>query len=347
MTVHADPTEIFRLGEGFMASKTLLSAIELELFTHLGADGLTAEQIKGRIGLHQRAIPDFPDTLVALGMLTRDGDGTGARYRNSPAAAEFLDKSGSTYIGGVLEMCNARLYQYWGDLTEGLRTGQPQNEVKHSGRSMFEELYSDPARLEQFMDAMTGASMGGFHALAEAFDFSRYRTMCDVGGATGLLSVIVAGRHRHMRCTTFDLPAVEPLARRTIGAAGLADRVTTVSGDFFVDALPQADIITMGMVLHDWNLERKLRLIRVAYDALPPGGTFIAVEPLIDDARRTDAFSLLMSLNMLVEFGDAFGFTGNDFRNWCTDIGFERVEVLPLAGHASAGIAYKGLAGAA
>ena len=107
-------------------------------------------------------------------------------------------------------MCNARLYRFWGDLTEALKTGQPQNEVKHTGRPMFDELYSDPARLQQFMNAMTGASMSGFYALAEAFDFSRHRTLCDVGGATGQLAVIVARRHRHLRCTTFDLPVVEP-----------------------------------------------------------------------------------------------------------------------------------------
>ena len=336
-----DPSGIFQLGEGFMASKTLLSAIELELFSHLGDGALTGDQIKDALGLHQRAIPDFPDTLVALGMLSREGDGPTAKYRNTPETATFLDKSGPTYIGGVLEMCNARLYRYWGDLTDGLRSGKPQNEVKHTGRPMFEELYSDQARLEQFMNAMTGASMAGFYALAQAFDFSGHRTLCDVGGASGQLSVIVATRHQHMRCTTFDLPAIEPLAKQTIEAAGLTDRVTTASGDFFVDRLPESDVITMGMILHDWNLDQKMHLIQAAYDALPPGGTFIAIEPLIDDARRVDAFSLLMSLNMLVEFGDAFGFTGEDLTGWCTQVGFERVQIIPLAGPMTAGIAYK------
>ncbi len=339
-----DPSRIMQLGEGFMASKTLLSAIELELFTDLGSTALTAHEIGDRLGLHQRAVPDFPDALLALGMLSRDGDGPEARYANTPETAAFLDKASPTYLGGVLEMCNARLYRFWGDLTEALRTGQPQNEVKISGRPMFDELYSDPARLQQFMDAMTGASMSGFYALAEAFDFASRQTLCDVGGATGQLAVIVARRHPHLRCTTFDLPVVEPLARDTIEAARLTDRVTTASGDFFTDPLPAAEVITMGMILHDWNLDQKLHLIRAAYDALPPGGAFICVEPLIDDARRSDAFALSMSLNMLIEFGDAFGFTANDFTDWCTDVGFERVDVLPLAGPMTAGIAHKAAA---
>ena len=336
-----DPSGIMQLGEGFMASKTLLSAIELELFTHLGSTALTASQIKDRLGLHQRAVPDFPDALLALGMLTRDGDGPEAGYANTAETAAFLDKASPTYIGGVLEMCNARLYRFWGDLTEALRTGQPQNEVKYTGRTMFDQLYSDPFRLQQFMNAMTGASMSGFYALAEAFDFSKHQTLCDVGGATGQLAVIVARRHSHLRCTTFDLPVVEPLAKDTIEAAGLTDRITAASGDFFTDPLPAADVITMGMILHDWNLEQKLHLIKAAYDALPPGGVFICIEPLIDDARRCDAFALSMSLNMLIEFGDAFGFTGDDLTDWCTKVGFERVDILPLAGPMTAGIAHK------
>jgi 2-polyprenyl-3-methyl-5-hydroxy-6-metoxy-1,4-benzoquinol methylase len=336
-----DPSRIMQVGEGFMASKTLLSAIELDLFTQLRSTALTASQIKNRLGLHQRAIPDFPDALLALGMLTRDGEGPEARYANTSETAVFLDKASPTYIGGVLEMCNARLYQFWGDLTEALMTGQPQNEVKHSGRAMFEQLYSDPARLKQFMDAMTGASMSGFHALADTFDFAERRTLCDVGGATGQLSIVLARRHPHLRCITFDLPVVEPLARASIAAAGLTDRVAIASGDFFTNALPQADVITMGMILHDWNLEQKMHLIKAAHTALSPGGALICIEPLIDDARRTEAFALSMSLNMLIEFGDAFGFTGNDYTDWCTQVGFERVDVLPLAGPMTAGIAHK------
>ena len=336
-----DPTHIMQVGMGFWPSKTVLSAVELELFTELGSAALTGEELRERLGLHPRAVPDFPDTLVALGFLERDGDGDGARYSNTPDTAFFLDKNSPAYIGGILEMSNARLYEFWGGLTEALRSGQPQNEVKQNGRPMFEELYSDPERLEQFMQAMAGISRGNFEALAQKFDFSRYQTACDVGGATGQLATILATHHPHLACTSYDLPVVAPIAERAIAAAGLSDRVSVASGDFFADPLPSADVITMGMILHDWNLEKKLHLIRAAYDALPEGGAFIVVENLIDDARRENAFGLMMSLNMLIEFGDAFDYTGSDFAGWCKDAGFKDTEVLPLAGPASAGIAYK------
>jgi hypothetical protein len=144
-----------------------------------------------------------------------------------------------------------------------------------------------------------------------------------------------------VHCTSFDLSVVEPIASRTIADAGLGDRVAVGSDDSFADDLPKADVITLGMILHDRNLDRNLQLIRTAFDALPPGGAFIAIANLIDDDRRENVFGLMMSLNTLIEFGDAFDYSGADFKGWCEEAGFKTVEVLPLAGPASAANAYK------
>ena len=207
---------------------------------------------------------------------------------------------------------------------------------------MFEELYADLPKLEQFMGAMTGLSRINFEAFAEKFDFSRYKT-----------PVRRRRRDRPARASRWrsgirTSAAPRSICRRSsrsrrrhIAAAGLSDRVSTASGDFFKDPLPKADVITMGMILHDWNLEKKMHLIRAAYDALPPGGAFVAIEALIDDARRENAFGLLMSLNMLIEFGDAFDYSGADFREWCSEAGFKRFDVIHLAGPSSAAVAYK------
>jgi hypothetical protein len=337
----ADPGPILQTAFGFWNAKVLLTAVEFGLFNQLDGRRLIAAELGQALGLHPRGTSDFFDALVAMRFLDRDGDGPDARYGNTPEGATYLVQSSPRYIGGILEMLNARLFKFWHDLPEALRTGKPQNEVKHSGKQMFEELYSDPARLEQFMGAMTGLSRMNFELFAERFDFGPFKTMCDVGGATGLLSMEVARRHPHLHCTSFDLPVVEPIARKHIAAAGLSDRVATAGGDFFKDPLPKADLITMGMILHDWNLDRKRQLIRAAYDALPPGGAFVVIEALIDDARRDNAFGLLMSLNMLIEFGDAFDYSAADFRAWCGEAGFKRFAVLPLAGPSSAAIAYK------
>ncbi len=342
MIDHAsDPSHILKVGFGFWDAKVLLTAVKLEVFTKLGDRAMTGEELGKELDLHSRGIFDFFDALVALNFLEREGDGIEGRYRNTEATAKFLDRHQPSYIGGILEMANDRLFKFWHDLEPALKTGKPQNEVKHSQKPMFETLYADIPRLEQFMGAMSGISRGNFQAFAEKFDFSKYKTLCDVGGASGLLSKLVVQQHPHMHCLSFDLPQVELIAQKSIAQAQLSDRIQVISGDFFTDALPKADVITMGMILHDWNLENKKHLIRLAYEALPENGAFVAIENLIDDARRENAFGLMMSLNMLIEFGDAFDFTGADFWNWCQEAGFSRYEVIHLAGPCSAAIAYK------
>lgn len=336
-----NPSSILQTTFGFWHSKVLLTAVEFGLFTKLAGRRVTGAELGAELQLHPRAIADFFDALVAMKFLGREGDDPQAKYFNTPEGSLFLDEKSPRYIGGLLIMLNARLFKFWNDLPEALRTGQSQSESRHGRKGVFEELYSDPARLEQFLGAMAGISRLNAEAFAEKFDFSKFKTLCDVGGATGLLCTEVAKKHAHLKCVSFDLPVVEPIARKHIAATGLGDRVRAASGDFFKDPLPKADVIIMSHILHDWNLGKKLRLIRAAYDALPPGGALVAIESLIDDARRENVHGLLMSLNMLIEVGDGFDYSGADFRKWCGETGFKRFEVVPLAGPSGAAVAYK------
>ena len=341
MAAEPSPEQILQVGLGFWASKTLLSAVELEVFTALGASSTTGPELGDRVGLHRRSRTDLLDALVSLGFLARDGDGDDAQYSNSADTATFLDKNSPAYVGGLLEMANSRLYGFWGNLTEALRTGEPQNEIKGGADDPFAVLYADEQRLEVFLRAMQGIQMGSFLALLERVDLSSAATLCDVGGASGILCALAAQRYPQLRAVSFDLPAVEPVAKRTISAMGVEGRVSAVGGDFYTDDLPRADVIVMGNVLHDWDEAQKQELIRKAYAAVNDGGRFVAVENVIDGARRENTFGLLMSLNMLIETPGGFDYTGAQFDNWCRAAGFTRTEIVPLAGPTSAAIAYK------
>ena len=336
-----NPGHIMQTATAFWSSKVLLTAVEFDLFTVLNDDAMTAEQLGNKLGLHPRGIYDFFDALVASGFIERDGDGPTGKYKNTPNTAAFLNKHSPMYIGGMPEMLNARLFGFWNNLSDALKTGQPQNEIKQNGKPMFEELYADNAKLGQFLDAMTGFQAANFQMLGEKFRFENYSTITDIGGALALLSRIIARQHTHLSFNSFDLPPVAPLAQQHIDKAELSDRIKAIAGDFFVDSFPKSDVITMGNILHDWNLDKKIILIKKAYDALPEGGVFIAIENLIDDSRRENLFGMLMSLNMLIEFGDAFDYTGQNFRDWCKEIGFKHFEIINLAGPTSAAIAYK------
>jgi len=279
--------------------------------------------------------------LVALGFLQRRGIRGTAVYSNSADTDLFLDKNKLSYAGGILEMANNRLYPFWNFLEEGLRTGTPQNEIRTGRKPLFEEIYSDIDKTREFVNAMGGIQTGNFIKFARDFDFSKYSTLCDIGGAGGQLSSQVALNNPNMKCISFDLPPVFPIALENMSKMGLSSRVKIQSGDFFKESFPQADVITMGNILHGWGTEDKKKLISKAYDALPKGGAFIVIENIIDDERRENAFGLMMSLNMLIETAEGYDFTAADFNAWAKDAGFIETSVMHLTGPSSAVIAIK------
>ncbi|HEY7444758.1 MAG TPA: methyltransferase [Vicinamibacterales bacterium] len=341
---HPDPSQIMQVGMGFWASKVLLSAVRLRLFTFLGDGSRRTGEIKDHLKLHTttRHVCDWLDTLVSLGFLQRDGILENATYSNTPATATFLVETKPTYMGGILEMANNRLYRFWGDLEEALLTGRPQNESKHGNMDFFAELYRSPEKLHEFMDAMSGFQGGNFSVLVKAFDFSKYKTVADLGGADGFLCCLIAQHHPGVRCTTYDLSPVKPLAEDRIRHANVQDRVKAENIDLDKAAsFPAADVITMGNILHGFNDASKQQVIRKVYAAVNPGGVFIAIENIIDNERRKNTLGLMMSLNMLIENGDGFDYSRQDFETWAKAAGFRRIDVISLAGPTSAAIAYK------
>ena len=321
-----------------------MTASKFSLFTHLAKKpNQSAKEIKIVLDLKctDRNAYDFLDALTALGFLKRNGLLDTAKYSNTLDTDVFLDQAKPSYIGGLLEMQNTQGWEVWAKLGKGLKTGLNQHQVKAGDNSVFDLFYTDPEQFKNFVEGMTGVQMGNFMALAHKFDFSIYKTMVDVGGSAGVLSALVAKDNPHIQCITFDLPKLEPIANQTIQKFQLEKQVTAMNGDFFKDELPKSDIVTMGNILHDWDEDTKIKLMQTAYDALPNGGAFIAIENIIDNERKQNIFGLMLSLNMLIETGDGFDYTFDDFNRWAKKAGFSDTELLPLAGPGSAAIAYK------
>jgi hypothetical protein len=322
------PDKILQVGLGFWASKTLLSAIEMELFTELAKHPEDLKTLQGRLGLHPRSARDFLDALVALGFLGR----TNGKYHNTTETDVFLDKHKPSYIGGILEMANHRLYPHWAHLTEALRTGEHQSESKGGGGGEFEALYADPARLKEFLRAMSGISRGANMTIARQFPWACFKTYVDVGTAQGDLAVQIALTNPHLQGIGFDLPEVGPIFEEYVQQNKLSQRLTFKGGSFFTDALPEADVVLLGHILHDWNLEQKKMLLKKSYTALPLGGAVIVYESIIDDDRSKNAFGLMMSLNMLIETQGGFDYTGADCISWMKEVGFRETRVEHLVG---------------
>lgn len=328
---------IMQVGLGFWASKTLLSAVELELFTELAKQPKTLTELSARLALHPRSARDFLDALVALNFLERK-DGT---YYNTPSTDLFLDKHKASYVGSILEMANKRLYPFWNNLTVALRSGEPQNEARNGEPSLFKNLYADPERLRAFLKAMTGLSRGANAAIAKQFPWQQYKSAVDVGTAQGDLIVQVALANPHIAGIGFDLPEVGPIFEDYAALNGLSSRLEFRPGSFFDSPIPQADVVMMGHILHDWNLEEKKFIIRKAYEAIPQGGALIVYESIIDDDRSQNSFGLLMSLNMLIETPGGFDYTGADCMGWMKEAGFRETRVEHLVGPESMVIGIK------
>jgi hypothetical protein len=316
-----------QIGFGFWGSKTLLSAVELGVFSTLAAGPMPLEELRARLGLHPRSARDFLDALVALKLLDR----TGEVYRNTDATDRYLDRAKPSYVGGILEMANSRLYPFWGHLTEALRTGEMQNEAK-GGANPFTAMYAEPAILENFLGAMTGISRPAAQAIARQFPWRDHKSFADIGCAQGAVGVELCRAHRHLAGIGFDLEPVRPVFEAFVRAENLSDRLSFRAGSFFENPLPTADVLIMGHILHDWGLDTKMMLLEKAHGALPKGGALLVYDAVIDDERRENAMGLLMSLNMLIETADGFDYTGADCRSWMQKTGFREVRVEPLPG---------------
>jgi hypothetical protein len=329
-TAKLSSDRILDIGFAFRKSKVLLSAVELGLFSELGSDALTCEELTERLGVHQRGARDFFDALVALELLDRDAQG---RYANRPECAPYLDRRSPTYLGGRLSHLNSRLYRHWGHLTEALRTGEPQSDLGTGG---YAALYSDRPAFKTFLEAMSGGSLLPALMLARVIPWRCYQTVIDIGTAQGCVPVEIARLHPHLGGGGFDLPQVEPEFTRFVRAHGMEQRLLFHPGDFLHDELPRADVLIMGRILHNWDLPTKLMLLQKAYRALPPGGALIVYDTLLDEARRHEAEALLASLNMLIETAGGFEYTATQCIGWMRDCGFDEIRVEPLERRESA-----------
>jgi O-methyltransferase/methyltransferase family protein len=326
---------VLQLGFGFWASKTVLSGIELGVFSQLARSPGTLDDLQAKLGLHPRSARDFLDALVALKLLRRH-DGV---YSNAEATDLFFDPTKLSYIGGILEIANAQLYGLWGSLSDSLRTGRRQDERQDDGA--FQRSFMDPQRLRMFLSGMNGLSVEPAKQIVTRFDWASHGTFMDVSSGQAMLPVLVARAHPHLEGLAFSPPQVQPLFEDLIARHDLLGRVRFHAGDAFRDPWPNADVIVMGYFLQFWGLARKTLLLRNAFEALPKGGALIVYDAIIDDERRENAWPLLASLNMLIQSTEGFTYTAADCRGWMREAGFKATLVERLTGIVSMVIGFK------
>ncbi|NJP95650.1 methyltransferase [Nonomuraea sp. FMUSA5-5] len=309
------PAGLIRLCNAFCESKALLTAVELDLFTELHDNPATEEEIRVRLGLHGRGLRDFLLLLTALGLLERQGK----RYRNAAGADQYLVREQPTYIGGFMRRANDNLYPAYGKLSEALRTGLPQ------AQGDFDDVLRDPKVLGRFIHMMDALTQVLGPQLIEAYDFSAHGTLLDVGGCRGNLAGQIVKAHPDLTGTVFDLPQMEPFFTEHMASLGLSSKMTFNPGDFWNDPLPQADVVVMGHVLHDYDFDKRRFLVEKAAAAVRPGGALLVYDRMLDEGPA-QVENLVISLDMLLVSEGGSEYPVEELRQHAALAGFTSLE---------------------
>ena len=315
---------ILRINTAYFQSKVLQSAVELGLFEHLSAGPATVAELRERLGLGHVLVKEFLDALTGLGLLEADGD----TYRNSAGAAQFLVPGRPQYLGGAVLQHSRLHYHSWSRLTEALRDGRSKFHQSTNGPSAFGQHYEDPERARNLMAHMDAFNGIVADELAVLVDWSNHSSFVDIGGARGNVAARLALAQPHLKGGVFDLPALRPLFDELMRDLDTADRVDFHAGDFFADPLPEADVLIIGHVLHDWPVTKRRELVRRTYDAVRPGGALIIYDAMLDDEQR-DPHALLQCLNcsMIREGGSEYAVS--ECRDYVEQAGYTFEQAIP------------------
>jgi hypothetical protein len=364
---HISPDPIFQMATGFWVSKTLMTAVELELFTKLsGNRGVKIKELQGILGMEQRPTEVFATALVSLGLLKlsngvsppppsssiADVNNNNRLYSNSELADKFLDKNKpSSYMGDFIIMLDKQFYDRWGRLVEALKNNSPveragSQDVQSVG-SMFEQAKnnqaSTEAHMQMFTHAMYGVSVIPAQALTKVFNFSEHKKMMDIGGGSGVYAIEAIKENPNMSATVIDLEPACNVATEYIKKFHLQDKIRTEALDFFKQDLPRdCDVALLSHIIHFLDEEKDKILLRKIYHSLPEqNGVVLISEWFLNDEKTGPIPSAMLSLTMIVDQPEGRNYPFAEVSKMLTDVGFTNIERRPLAGPAEVVIGYK------
>lgn len=306
------PEPIREIAIAFQRSRVLLTAYELGVFTALGEEARSAEEVAATIEADVRATDRLMNALCAMGLLRK----TDRRFSNTPLTSRFLVEGKPEYLNGLSH--TAQLWELWSTLTAAVRRGgsvvaQP-----------FEER--DEAWFRSFIAAMHERAVGLAPTVVSLLDLSGVSRVLDVGGGSGAYAMAFVRARDGIRAVVFDLPKVVPLTREYVEREGLSDRVEIAAGDYHVDELGSGfDLVFLSAILHSNSVPQCRALLRKCAGALNPGGQVVVQEFLMDEDRTSPAFGALFALNMLVATPEGDAYTESEIRAWMMEAGLSEI----------------------
>jgi acetylserotonin N-methyltransferase len=285
-----DPAVVLDSIEAFRRSKTMFTAVRLGVFDRLQKSPARASEMADEFRVDPNALARLLDACAAMGLLEK----AGGVYRNQPAADTYLCSNSPHTLRGYIVYSDEALYPMWAHLEDAIREGAPRwKQTFGIEGAIFSGFFRSETAMRDFVRAMHGFGMQTSPAVVAAFDLSGFRTIVDLGGATGHLAIAACERYPEMRGVVFDLPQV-------IALAAPHERVEFRAGDFFADELPEGDLYALGRILHDWSEPKIHTLLQRVHAALPAGGGVLIAEQLLEEDGVGPMWANMQSLNMLV-----------------------------------------------
>lgn len=284
----------------YWISQLVVVAAKLGLADALAKGPLSVAALAKRVGAHPPSLRRVLRALASIGVFAEGSDG---RFRLTPVAATLRSEAPGSLHSFALMMVDNYNWDAWRELFHGVRTGELPFDHVH-GVPIFEYLRAHPEEDRIFSRSMASISGPENAAIARAYDFGRFRTLVDVGGAHGHLLAAVLKRHRRLRGVLYDQAQVVSGAADSgfVTARGLAGRCTLQGGDFFLNVPAGADGYMMKYIIHDWNDEQCLRILSNCRAAMAPGGRVLVIEHVIRPGNTAD-WGKMLDINMLALTG--------------------------------------------
>jgi acetylserotonin N-methyltransferase len=333
-----DSSPILDLIDSFRRSKAMFAAVSLGIFDTLERAPANAETIAAALQLAREPLERLLDACVALKLLRRNG----GLYANEPVTSTYLCRASDRALVGYILYSNDVLFPLWGHLEDAIREGTPRWEQEFGTEgTIFDHFFRTHEAKQTFLQGMHGFGLLSSPEVVEAFDLSGFRCMLDLGGATGHLAVAACERYPQLHAIVFDLPEVTEITHDYINKSGpVSKRISVMTGDFFSDDLPEADLVALGRILHDWPDTKISPLLKKIFQRLPSGGAILISEKLLDENKSGPTAALLQSLNMLV-CTEGKERTLSEYRQLLEDAGLEKVEGRVTGAYVDAVIATK------
>ncbi|XP_014119061.1 PREDICTED: N-acetylserotonin O-methyltransferase-like protein isoform X1 [Pseudopodoces humilis] len=316
------PSKILELMDGFRASKALFVASKLKIFDHLKDKGpMKAVDIASDVGTSVCGTERLLDACASLGLLEKTPQG----YSNTDSANTYLTSDGKYSLHGYIIHSNDHLWPLFTNLESTVKEGSRQNHRAFGKKAddLFKDYYHSQEVKQRFMAAMHSIAHLTARDVATAFDLSQFKSACDLGGCTGALAHELVQVYPNLKVTVFDLPEVIANTSYFQPSGQHTAPVTFVSGDFFKDSLPDADLYILSRVLHDWSDEKVHVLLSKISAVCRPGSALLVAETVLDEQKTHPSIAVLQSLSMT----EGKQRSGSEYKQLLEKYGFTDVQI--------------------